>query len=66
MDYAICVPYRNRTIDLTAKDWLHLRLASVILNHSYMRKFGIRVAELVVTIIKDFPAEAKEGETKDE
>ncbi len=66
MDYVIRVPYRNRTIDLTVQDWLHLQPDGVMLNHSYMRKFGIRVAELVVTIIKDFPAEAEEGDTIDE
>ena len=62
MDYVIQVPYRNRTIDLSVRDWLHLQPDGVILNHSYMRKFGIRVAELVVTIIKDFPDKPEEEE----
>jgi len=60
MDYVIRVPYGNRTIDLSVRDWLHLQSDGVILNHSYMRKFGIRVAELVVTIIKDFPEASRE------
>jgi hypothetical protein len=55
MDYVIRVPYKDSTIDLTVRDWLHLMPDGVMLNHSYMRKFGFRVAELVVTIIKDFP-----------
>lgn len=58
MDYVIRVPHKNSTIDLTVRDWLHLQPDGVILNHSYMRKFGLRVAELVVTIIKDFPGES--------
>ena len=62
MDYVIRVPYGNRTIDLSVRDWLHLHPDGVMLNHSYMRKFGIRVAELVVTIIKDFPVEMESGE----
>ncbi|MFU8779453.1 MAG: DUF3833 domain-containing protein [Kiritimatiellia bacterium] len=56
MDYTIQVPYKDGSIDLTVRDWLHLHADGVMLNHSYMRKFGFRVAELVVTIIKDFPA----------
>ena len=59
MDYVIRVPYQDRTIDLTVSDWLHLMPDGVMLNHSYMRKFGFRVAELVVTIIKDFPGNLK-------
>ena len=62
MDYVIRVPYRNRTIDLSVQDWLHLQPDGVILNHAYMRKFGLRVAELVVTIIKDFPDTTEQGE----
>jgi hypothetical protein len=55
MDYVIRVPYKDDTIDLSVRDWLHLQPDGVILNHSYMKKFGFRVAELVITIIKDFP-----------
>jgi len=62
MDYTIRVPYKDDTIDLQVRDWLHLQPDGVILNHSYMRKFGFRVGELVITIIKDFPAaEGKAG-----
>jgi len=57
MEYVIRVPYKDRMIDLAVTDWLHLQPDGVILNHSYMRKFGLRVAELVITIIKDFPEE---------
>lgn len=60
MDYTIRVPYKDGTIDLHVRDWLHLQPDGVILNHSYMRKFGFRVAELVITIIKDFPEQVKQ------
>jgi hypothetical protein len=55
MDYVIRVPYKDGNIDLSVRDWLHLHEDGVMLNHSYMRKYGMRVAELVVTIIKDYP-----------
>ncbi len=66
MDYVIRVPYGNRTIDLSVEDWLHLQPDGVMLNHSYMRKFGVRVAELVVTIIRDFPDAPEEEEATHE
>lgn len=66
MDYVIRVPLGNRTIDLSVQDWLHLQPDGVIINHSYMRKFGVRVAELVVTIIQDFPDKPEEEEATHE
>ena len=60
MDYVIRVPYKDGTIDVSVADWLHLQPDGVMLNHSYMRKFGIRVAELVVKIMKDDPADGAE------
>lgn len=55
IDYAMRVPYGDGTIDVDVRDWLHLQEDGVILNHSKMRKFGFRVGELVITIVKDFP-----------
>ncbi|RXJ94582.1 hypothetical protein CRV00_06550 [Malaciobacter molluscorum] len=55
MDYTMKVPYNDSTINLNVKDWLHLQEDGVIINHSKMKKFGITVGELVITIIKDFP-----------
>ncbi|RXJ86081.1 DUF3833 domain-containing protein [Arcobacter sp. CECT 8985] len=55
MDYTMKVPYNGSTINLNVKDWLHLQEDGVIINHSKMKKFGITVGELVITIIKDFP-----------
>lgn len=55
VDYTMKVPYKNTTIDINVRDWLHLQEDGVILNHSKMKKFGFEVGELVITIIKDLP-----------
>lgn len=59
IDYTMRVPYNDGTIDIDVRDWLHLQEDGVILNHSKMRKFGLEVGELVITIIKDFPQDSK-------
>ena len=56
IDYTMRVPYKDSTIDINVRDWLHLQEDGVILNHSKMKKFGFEVGELVITIIKDFPS----------
>ncbi|MEN8726571.1 MAG: DUF3833 domain-containing protein [Sulfurovum sp.] len=56
IDYVMKVPYKDSTIDISVRDWLHLQEDGVILNHSKMRKFGFEVGELVITIIKDYPS----------
>ena len=56
IDYVMEVPYKGSTIEISVRDWLHLQEDGVILNHSKMKKFGFEVGELVITIIKDFPA----------
>jgi hypothetical protein len=53
IDYVMRIPYGNSTIDIDVRDWLHLQDDGVILNHSKMKKFGIEVGELVITIIKE-------------
>jgi len=53
IDYTMRVPYKDGTIDIDVRDWLHLQEDGVILNHSKMKKFGFEVGELVITIIKD-------------
>ncbi|XOB60874.1 DUF3833 domain-containing protein [Campylobacterota bacterium DY0563] len=55
IDYVMRVPYKDTTIDISVRDWLHLQEDGVIINHSKMKKFGFTVGELVITIIKDFP-----------
>ncbi len=53
IDYTMRVPYGDDTIDINVRDWLHLQEDGVIINHSKMKKFGIEVGELVITIIKE-------------
>lgn len=53
IDYTMRIPYGNGTLDIDVRDWLHLQDDGVILNHSKMKKFGIEVGELVITIIKE-------------
>lgn len=55
MDYTMTITYNGSPLNIDVKDWLHLQEDGVILNHSIMRKFGFKVGELVITIIKDFP-----------
>lgn len=53
IDYTMRVPYGESTIDISVQDWLHLQEDGVIINHSKMKKFGLTVGELVITIIKE-------------
>lgn len=55
IDYTMRIPRGNGSVDVHVRDWLHLQDDGVIINHSDMKKFGLRVGELVITIIKDFP-----------
>lgn len=55
MDYTLQIQRNGNPINVQVEDWLHLQEDGVIINHSQMYKFGIRVGELVITIIKDFP-----------
>lgn len=50
MEYQIVLPERAGGHKLWVKDWLYLTESGVILNRSEMRKFGIKVAELVATM----------------
>ncbi len=60
IDYTMRIPYKSGTLDIDVRDWLHLQEDGVIINHSIMRKYGFRVGELVITIIKDFPPQTIE------
>lgn len=55
IDYTMRLPRGKSTVDVQVRDWLHLQDDGVIINHSKMKKFGFKVGELVITIIKDFP-----------
>ncbi|MCI2398955.1 DUF3833 domain-containing protein [Aliiroseovarius subalbicans] len=50
MEYKIVLPEDAGGHTLTATDWLYLTENGVIMNKSEMRKFGIKVAELIATM----------------
>ncbi len=50
MEYRIVLPQDAGGHTLTVTDWLYLTDNGVILNRSELRKFGIKVAELVATM----------------
>lgn len=53
MEYKIRLPEDAGGHTLSATDWLYLTENGVIMNKSEMRKFGIKVAELVATMRPD-------------
>lgn len=50
MEYKIVLPQEAGGHTLTVTDWLYLTESGVIMNKSEMRKFGIKVAELIATM----------------
>ena len=50
MKYQIVLPEEAGGYTLTATDWLYLTENGTIMNKSEMRKFGIKVAELIATM----------------
>lgn len=56
IDYKIMLPEEAGGHTLSVTDWLYLTENGVIMNRSEMRKFGIKVAELVATMRPDKPA----------
>lgn len=57
MTYDIILPDRSGGHVLSVTDWLYMTESGVILNRSEMRKFGIKVAELVATMRPDTPTQ---------
>lgn len=52
MQYVLRAPYKDGTIDLTIDDKMYLVSPSVIVNESKMKKFGISVGQVLLTIVK--------------
>jgi hypothetical protein len=50
--YVLEVPYGEGTINLTMDDRMYLVEPDIIVNETVMYKFGIRVGEVILTIIK--------------
>jgi hypothetical protein len=53
IEYTIILPEEAGGHTLTVTDWLYLTESGVIMNRSELRKFGIKVAELVATMRPD-------------
>ncbi|MGM0520028.1 MAG: DUF3833 domain-containing protein [Campylobacterota bacterium] len=53
IDYTLEIDYKGTKVNINVKDWLHLQEDGVIINHSKMKKFGLVVGELVITMIKE-------------
>jgi hypothetical protein len=50
--YVLDVPLDSGTIHLTMDDWMYLINDKVIINKTQMKKFGFKVGEVTLTIIK--------------
>ena len=48
--YVLRIPYDGSTLDVTVKDWLYLIDPQNLINRTTMHKFGIKVAELTLSI----------------
>jgi hypothetical protein len=57
MEYQIVLPQDSGGHTLSVTDWLYLTQNGVIMNKSELRKFGIKVAELVATMRPDDTAQ---------
>ncbi|MGR3617253.1 MAG: DUF3833 domain-containing protein [Paracoccaceae bacterium] len=53
MEYKIMLPEEAGGHTLAVTDWLYLTENGVIMNKSEMRKFGVKVAELIATMRPD-------------
>ena len=52
LKYVLEAPYGEGTINLTMDDRMYLVEPDIIVNETVMYKFGIRVGEVILTIIK--------------
>ena len=52
LEYELVVPYKDGTISLMIDDRMYLVAPDILINESMMRKFGLRVGEIVLVIRK--------------
>ena len=52
LKYVLAVPYGNGTIKLTIDDRMYLVAPNILVNESEMRKFGLRVGQIILVIRK--------------
>ena len=51
-NYTITLPVGDKTYDVKFNDWMFLMNDGVLINRTYIRKFGIKVAELTIFMKK--------------
>ena len=52
LDYVLRIPYGDGTIDVRVDDRMYLVSDTVLLNESELSKFGVRVGQLLLTIVR--------------
>ncbi|MEQ9464998.1 MAG: DUF3833 domain-containing protein [Haliea sp.] len=52
LDYVLRIPYNDSTLDLRIDDRMYLVNPTMLVNESTMKKFGIRVGEILLVIEK--------------
>lgn len=52
LDYVLRIPYNDGTLDLRIDDRMYLVSSSTLINESTMKKFGVRVGEILLVIEK--------------
>ncbi len=52
-NYVMTVDVSGRKINLSFDDWMYLMTDDLIINRSTMKKFGIKVGEITISIQKD-------------
>ena len=53
LEYILKVPYGNSDIDIKIDDRMYLVTPNILINESEMTKFGFRVGEINLVILKD-------------
>ncbi len=52
LDYVLRVPYGDGTVDLLIDDRMYLVQPDILINESKMSKFGLRIGEIMLVILK--------------
>ena len=52
-NYVMTVDVSNHKINLSFDDWMYLMTDNLVINRSTMKKFGIKVGEITISIHKD-------------
>lgn len=53
LEYTLLVKYRGRDIPVQVSDWMWRVSDDVVINHSVMKKFGLRIGDIHLTIIRE-------------